>query len=164
MYCVQINIKLLLLVADSRNGKSQKDNTLLVNTELYLHCVVYTNRVGIIIVTRYTVHGRGAKLERTISRIDQLVPPSQHWNLGPVEMMGQSGLRWAHVTHRQFKTVWFWHPFLPVKSHDHFLMFPQKCHFFSSKKGSPNRPIPLAIFINCDPVFWSLKIKGSNYQ
>ena len=83
------------------------------------------------------MHGRGAKLERTISRIDQLVPPSQHWNLGPVEMMGQSDLRGAHVTHRQFKTVWFWHPFLPVKSHDHFLHFFLKNVFFSRPKKGP---------------------------
>ena len=83
------------------------------------------------------MHGRGAKLERTISRIDQLVPPSQHWNMGPVEMMGQSDLRWAHVTHRQFKTVWFWHPFLPVKSHDHFLHFSLKNATFSRPKKGP---------------------------
>ena len=83
------------------------------------------------------MHGRGAKLERTISRIDQLVPPSQYWNMGPVEMMGQSDLRWAHVTHRQFKTVWFWHPFLPVKSHDHFLHFFLKNATFSRPKKGP---------------------------
>ena len=83
------------------------------------------------------MHGRGAKLERTISRIDQLVLPSQHWNLGLVEKMGQSDLRWAHVTHRQFKTVWFWHPFLPVKSHDHFLHFFLKNVTFSRPKKGP---------------------------
>ena len=45
-----------------------------------------------------------------------------------------------------------------------FALFFQKCHFFSSKKGSPNRPMLVVKHINSDPVFRSLKIKGSNYR
>ena len=56
-------------------------------------------------------------------------------------------------------------PFTKGKSHmATFCTFFQKCHFFSSKKGSPNRPVPLANSFNGHPVFGSRKINGSNYR
>ena len=54
--------------------------------------------------------------------------------------------------------------FLPVKSHNHFCTFPPKMSLFSSKKGSPNQAMLVVKHINSDPVFRSLKIKGSNYR
>ena len=56
-------------------------------------------------------------------------------------------------------------PFTKGKSHRPlFATFFQKSHFFSSKKGSRNRPVPVANSFNGHPVFGSRKINGSNYR
>ena len=56
-------------------------------------------------------------------------------------------------------------PFTKGKSHRQlFATFPQKIHFFSSKKGSRNRPVPVANSFNGHPVFGLRKINGSNYR
>ena len=98
-----------------------------VNRVLLIRTVLYNDLEQLFRVTRYTVHGRGAK----------------H---GPVEHIVSVWIHsssWRHQ--RQFNRVWFLHPFLPVKSHVHFLnFFPKKSFFFRPKKGSLNRPIPVA--------------------
>ena len=43
-------------------------------------------------------------------------------------------------------------------------LFPPKCQFWSSKKGSQNQAMLVVKHINSDPVFRSLKIYGSNYR
>ena len=105
------------------------------------------------------IHSRpvsnGDSFQSVFSRMPSLSHPKSHfWALFS---------SWRHQ--RQFKTVPFLHRLPKVKVTGHFLhFFFQKCHFFPSKKGSPNRPVPLANSINGHPVFGSRKINGSNYR
>ena len=140
----------------------------------YMFCFVLTL---IISITRYTVHGRGAKhgsVEHIISVWVHSRPVSNGDSFKSVFS------RMPSLSHpkKSFLSTFFFvtpptsvqnsaifAPFTKGKSHRPlFALFFQKCHFFPSKKGSPNRPVPLANSINGHPVFGSRKINGSNYR
>ena len=90
------------------------------------------------VYTRYTVHGRGAKLE-LLRNTDASMDPFQTWNQSKnMRMELRPSYVSAYARIRKIETTVIWHPFLPVKPHGHFLhFFFQKNHFFSSKKGVP---------------------------
>ena len=104
------------------------------------------------------IHSRpvsnGDSFQSVFSRMPSLSHPKNHF-WAPFSS-------WRHQ--RQFKTVRFLHPLPKVKVTGHFLHFFPKMPLFSSKKGSPNRPVPLANSFNGHPVFGSRKINGSNYR
>ena len=122
-------------------------------------CTAGARSTGRLNILSVWIHSRpvsnGDSFQSVFSRMPSLSHPKNHfWALFS---------SWRHQ--RQFKAVWFLHPLPNVKvTWSLFALFFQKCHFFSSKKGSPNRPVPLANSINGHPVFGSRKINGSNYR
>ena len=115
--------------------------------------------------TRYTVHGRGAKLE-LLRNTDASMDPFQTWNQSKnMRMELRPSYVSAYARIRKIETTVIWHPFLPVKPHGHFLhVFLKKVTFFRPKKGSPNRPI---LFLKANKrgyFFGPRKIVVSNYR
>ena len=104
--------------------------------------------------TRYTVHGRGAKLE-LLRNTDASMDPFQTWNQSKnMRMELRPSYVSAYARIRKIETTVIWHPFLPVKPHGHFLFFFKKITFFRPKKGSPNRLI----------LFLKARLGGSTFR
>ena len=118
-------------------------------------------------LTRYTVHGRGAKLELLRNTDDSTgMDPFQTWNQSKnMRMELRPSYVSAYARIRKIETTVILALFLPVKSHGHFLQyFSKKSLFFRPKKGSPNRPIPVANASLGGSFFGTRKIDVSNYR
>ena len=97
---------------------------------LFFICIVR------VVITRYTVHGRGAKLE-LLRNTDASMDPFQTWNQSKnMRMELRPSYVSAYARIRKIEKTVILTLFLPVKSHNHFLHFsPKNVTFFRPKKG-----------------------------